>query len=136
MSSIPTETEAKVTIGGEEYIVHKLKAGKFYEVQKIFAEIISSLSSGTAKTSDSGEGESNEGDQAMSVLSKFPEKISKFVAACMDLEEKELLEKAYPQEITEAFEVCIRLNNVIENLKNSVAPMEKLMGVKETTIKK
>lgn len=135
MSSIPTETEAKVTIGGEEYTVYKLKAGKFYEVQTIFAEIISTLSSASLKTSDKGEGGSNEGEQTISVLSKFPEKIAKFVAACMNMEEKDLLEKAFPQEITDAFSICIRLNNVMENLKNSVAPMEKLMGVQETTPK-
>jgi len=133
--SNPTETEAKVLIGGEEYPVYKLKAGKFYEAQQVFAEIISTLSSVDKKTSVSGEGGSNEGEQTIAVLSKFPEKISKFVAVCMALDEKDLLEKAYPEEITTAFEVCIRLNNVIDNLKNSVAPMEKLMGVKGTTPK-
>ena len=129
MSSTPTSM--KVTLDGVEIEVKKLKAGKFYEAQKIFAEIISAVSA-TSGT----EGGSTELDRTISMLSKFPEKIAKFVAFCMDMQEEDLIAKAYPEEITTAFGVCIELNNVIENLKNSVAPMEKLMGATKEVAKK
>ena len=112
--------EAKLSLGGEEYTIKKLKAGKFYEAQKLFAEIIASVGSKSGETTDS--------DQLSQILSEFPEKVLAFVAKCAELDEKEIKEKAYPEEISVAFEKCMELNNVFENLKNSVAPMERLVG--------
>ena len=40
--------------------------------------------------------------------------------------EQELLDSAYNEEINAAFYVCLELNNVKENLKNSLAPIQAL----------
>ena len=112
--------EAKISLGGEEYTIKKLKAGKFYEAQKLFAEIIAAVGSKTDDTNDA--------TQLSNILSNFPERVLAFVAKCAELEEVDIKEKAYPEEISIAFEKCMELNNVFENLKNSVAPMEKLVG--------
>jgi len=114
-------TEAKITLGGEEYPIKKLKAGKFYEVQKLFAEIIASV--GTEEGI-------NDAERLSNILSNFPEKVLAFVAKCAELEDNDIREKAYPEEVSAAFGECMKLNNVFENLKNSVAPMEKLVGAK------
>jgi len=124
------EKTAKITLGGEEITIKKLKAGKFYEAQRIFAKIISSVrTSGEAKTVGQ-KGEAKEIavdlDQVIRVLAEVPEQVAKFVAFCAEMKEEDVLAKAYPEEINKAFGTCLELNNVIENLKNFAAPMEKL----------
>jgi hypothetical protein len=113
------KTTAEVTIGGEKIEVKKLKAGKFYELQKLFAGIIQTIS---AKKGAEG----NE-DQLYSMMYKFPEKTAEIVAFCIGMDKEELFKKAEAEEIPTAFETVLRLNNVSENLKNYVAPMERLM---------
>jgi len=63
----------------------------------------------------------------------WPEKMVKFIAVCCStinleepLTEKKILEEAYPEQITEAFSACLKLNNVAKNLKNFVAPIGEL----------
>ncbi len=124
-TNVPVE---KINLGGKEYEVVRLKAGKFYEAQRIFADIIKSVrtDSGSKAAGQEGEVLAVDLDQVSKVLSEVPQKVARFVAYCIGVEEKVVLDEAYPEEINEAFGVCLRVNNVIENLKNFAAPMEKL----------
>jgi len=72
----------------------------------------------------------------VSMFQSWPDKMVKFIAVCCStIEVKEgdepltnesILENAYPEQIPEAFSVCLKLNNVAENLKNFVAPIGEL----------
>ena len=121
------KTTATISIGGKEKTIKKLRAGKFYEAQKVIAQIFKSateISAGDKKTGIKGVDSAS----LVGVFEKFPQQIVKFVAICSGLEEKEILKDAYPEEINEAFGTCLELNNVMENLKNSVAPIGRLGG--------
>jgi hypothetical protein len=71
-----------------------------------------------------------------SMFESWPEKRIEFLAICCEgVEIKDSIEKihkkfieenAYPEEINEAFEVCMKLNKVGENLKNSAGPIRDL----------
>ena len=138
MSEI-SKTTADITIGGEVITIQKLKAGKFYEAQKVIAEIFRSASSfssakGTStgkdltedKAPDMKDLEERDIISMVGMFEKLPTQVASFVAICADQKTGDLLEKAYPEEITDAFSVCLELNNVLDNLKKSAAPMEKL----------
>ncbi len=129
---------AEIVLGGEKKTIQKLKAGKFYDAQKVIAEIFREASKFSSKKPENPDNktESKEQDQIgiegmdlgelVNLFEKFPVQTAKFVAICAEMTETELLEKAYPEEISTAFDVCLELNNVMENLKNSVAPIGKL----------
>jgi len=135
------EYEAEIVLGGKARIIKKLKAGEFYKAQQAFAEILNSVSiGGGINPADIAQGkiDPNNPEQlkklasktdiskVMKVMSEAPSKMAKFVAVCAQIPEAELLEEAYPEEISAAFDVCYRLNNVAENLKNFGAPMRTL----------
>jgi hypothetical protein len=115
---------AKITLGGEEVTISKLKAGKFYEAQSVFSEIIESAA-GAADTQEVGP------EQLRALMNIMPRKMAEFVAVCAQMDAGELLEKAEPEEIPPAFETCYKLNNVMENLKNFQSPMQAIGGVEE-----
>jgi len=69
----------------------------------------------------------------VSMFKSWPEKMVKFITICCStinikepLTEKIILEEAYPEQITETFSACLKLNNVAQNLKNFVAPIGEL----------
>jgi hypothetical protein len=119
-SKSTTKLEDIIIIGNEEVTIHKLKAGEFYKLQGVFGEILK------AAASSAEDVEKMNPDQLGGLFIKIPEHTAEFVAICAQMPKEELLEKAYPEEIAEAFGKGLALNNVVENLKNSVAPMEKL----------
>jgi hypothetical protein len=130
-STLGSKLTAEIILGGETITINKLKAGKFYEAQQIFAEIIQSTRVKDSEVETVGqEGKAKvvavDLDQVIRILKEVPTQVAKFVAFCAEMTEVEVLAKAYPEEISIAFGVCLELNNVIENLKNFVAPMEKL----------
>jgi len=153
-TDIVDDKTANITIGGEIVPINKLKAGKFYEVQKIFTEIVKTTqlnntqpenkdnTKNTVKETngekvqpkDPKDGEHTPNtntsmptlDHTLRLIEVMPDLFMKFISICADIPEKELQEKAYPEEIGEAFVVCVKLNNVLENIKNFAAPMEKL----------
>jgi hypothetical protein len=120
------ENKTTVLIGGNAVEVSKLRAGKFYEAQKAFASIIEAVSKvqGENKELESLQGSSD----IMAIFSIMPEKMAEFVAICIGMNKDQLLEEAFPEEIPQAFMVCYKLNNVVENLKNFQAPMQVLGG--------
>jgi hypothetical protein len=131
--TIKMKTTAKITIGGKEITINKLKAGKFYEAQKSISEMFkkaAELSTDPKATTEGKVPDMKDVDisNLVGLFEEFPQHVAKFVSICIDMTDKDLLEKAYPEEINEAFGVCLELNNVMENLKNSVAPIGKLGG--------
>jgi len=133
------KTSAEIVINGQKKTIQKLRAGKFYDAQKIIAEMFrqaaqlsaSSKSIESDKTPTSGN-KSPDVDMGalLSLFEKLPTHVAKFVAICAEMSDEDLLKEAYPEEINKAFDICLELNNVMENLKNSVAPIETLGAVK------
>lgn len=137
---------ATIVIGGETKVIKRLKAGKFYEAQKVILELIKLGN----KISTSDETKQSEKlidprtqrdakvkkgkikaenvnvEEMIEIFSHYPDKITKFISICADMPHDELLKKAYPEEINNAFNTCLELNRVIENVKNSVAPIQKM----------
>jgi hypothetical protein len=138
MSEEIKTTSAEIVIGGSTKTIQKLKAGKFYEAQKVIAAIFKETSqlSSSSKSVKNEDGTEVPVDMDMgelaSLFENFPTHVAKFVAICAEISEEELLNDAYPEEINKAFGICLELNNVMENLKNSVAPMGKLGAVVTT----
>lgn len=126
-----TKTSAEIVIGGQKKTIQKLKAGKFYDAQKIIAEMFReaanlSTSSKPIEAGQTPDIKDMDLGAMVGLFEKFPAQVAKFVAVCAEMSDEEILKEAYPEEITEAFGTCLELNNVMENLKNSVAPIGKL----------
>lgn len=119
-SSSNTKLEDTVLVGGESVKITKLKAGEFYKLQKVFGEILRSAVASGDKV------DSMDSDQLAKLFGELPGQVAEFVSICIGMSKEELLEKAYPEEIAEAFGKGLALNNVIDNLKKSVAPMQML----------
>ena len=143
------KTSVEVTLNGEKLIIHKLKAGKYYEAQKIFVGMIDAVRRQTTYEAKPKEGKEKLQEKkgkleeltpenlelassldVTGLYSIFPQEIAKLVAFCIGIEVEKLLEQAYPEEITDIASKVIELNNFNENLKNSVAPLGNLGAVK------
>jgi hypothetical protein len=98
--------------GGETIVVHRLKAGKFYEATILFGEIIQASS----KSEDMEEG-------LLKMFKTMPEKIIGLIAMCSDKDDTYIKENAYPEEIVEAWRLVLKLNNFVKNLGNLAAPI-------------
>ncbi len=135
----PNKHEAEIVIGGKTRVIKKLRAGEFYKAQRAFAGILGSVTKGLdTKKLMKDEIDPNNPEQlkkmvsdtdipaVMNVLAEAPTKMAGFVAICAGIDEKELLNEAYPEEIPEAFNICYDLNNMAENIKNFGAPMRML----------
>ncbi len=126
------KTSAEIVIGGQTKTIQKLKAGKFYDAQKVIAEMFreaAQLSKSPQALAEGGKTPKTEDmdiEALVGLFEKFPTHVARFVAICAEMTEEDLLKDAYPEEINKAFGICLELNNVMENLKNSVAPMGKL----------
>jgi len=129
----------KVMLNGEEIIIHKLKAGKYYEAQNIYIGMIDAVRKQTMPELKPQKGKKitaeniSEDDikitadmNVTDLYKFFPLEIAKLVAFCIDIEVEKLLEDAYPEDITDIANKVIELNNFNENLKNSVAPLGNL----------
>ena len=132
------KTTGEIVIGGQSRPIQKLRAGKFYDAQKIIAEIFKetaklSTSSKSVEAGETPEIKNMDIGVMVGLFESFPNHVAKFIAICADISEEELLKEAYPEELNKAFDVCLELNNVMENLKNSMAPLERL-GAKSNQV--
>lgn len=152
-------TSVEVTLNGEKIVIQKLKAGKYYEAQRIYIGLISSIRGSmvdNAKQKSDAEEESKKLNEAKdkidkgvplekeelsgllktgsldfdTLYAKFPQEIAGLVGFCIGVEKEKLLEEAYPEELSFIAEEVIKLNNFAENIKNSVAPLASLGAVK------
>jgi len=132
------KTSIETMLNGEKLIIHKLKAGKYYEAQKIYVGMIDAIrkqgkfelkpqkSKKDVKDLIPDDVIATSKIDVSGLYSIFPKEIAKLVAFCIDIEVEKLLEDAYPEEITDIAGKVIELNNFAENLKNSVAPLGNL----------
>jgi hypothetical protein len=67
----------------------------------------------------------------------WPEKMAEFVTICCEtatglngeevkLTREKISSEAYPEQLNEAFNICLKLNRVSENLKKFAAPIPEL----------
>ena len=126
---------AEITLGDKKYIIHKLKAGKFYDALKVYMDMIREV---TPKSATPGKETELDLDKVMnSMFGSWPTGMVKFISICCEgvdvkepLTEEKIKKIAYPEEITKTFGICLKLNKVTENLKNFAAPMGELGAVK------
>jgi len=123
---------AEIVLGEKTYTIHKLKAGKFYKALQVYMNMIKEIAPETP-VPGKGEATVNFDKIVVSMFTSWPEKMVKFIAVCCStvdikepLSEEKILKEAYPEQVTEAFRVCSKLNNVASNLKNFVAPIGEL----------
>lgn len=128
VSSVDKKT-AEIQLGETTYKISKLRAGKFYEAQKVFVELLKSATPTAPTKPGAKEPELDVGTVMETMFGALPRLVTKFVTICInkeDVTEKKILEEAYPEEISDAFSVCLKLNDVFENLKKSAAPIGEL----------
>ena len=122
----------EIIFGEKTYTIHKLKAGKFYELLQVYMEMIKDVS---PKNPVKGEEATVDFDTLIvSMFKNWPAKMAEFIVICCSsieglkepLTKERILEEAYPEQITETFSACLKLNNVAQNLKNFVAPIGEL----------
>ena len=126
-SSTKKENTVEVTFGDVTYSIERLKAGKFYQALKVYMDIIKDVAPSTPPQG-SGEATVDFDKLLVSMFQTWPEKMVKFISVCCvptndTLTEEKIKEDSYPEQITEAFRACLKLNRVAENLKNFVAPI-------------
>lgn len=129
--NISGQQTASISFGETKYTLKKLKAGKFYAALKVYMQMIKEIAPGAQAP---GEEATVDFDKlVVSMFESWPEKMVEFIAICCSTVESEtpltkeyILEEAYPEQISEVFETCLKLNNVGANLKNFVAPIGKL----------
>lgn len=130
-SSIVLNT-AEVTFGETKYTIQRLKAGTFYSALKIYMDMIKEV---TPKTpiSDKGEATVDFNMALVGMFQTWPDKIIDFIVVCCSMVEgvnrEKIKNESFPEQVTEAFRTCLKLNRVAENLKNFAAPMSEI-GVK------
>jgi len=136
VTSAKNDDTAEVTFGGKTYTIKRLKAGKFYQALKVYMSMVREVTPKNASDKDEAQVDLNQ--LVSSMFESWPEKMAEFVAICCTSadvagDEKPsnefILENAYPEEITTAFQTCLKLNKVTDSLKNFVAPIEELGAV-------
>jgi len=134
----------------EVITLKKLKAGRYYEAQKVYVAWIDKLqkifegSQTTLKKVMDTSGnvdpeklkEQLEKNTSMNIAETLiladqagGERI-KLLAICLDKEESELIDEYYPEDIDALVDAATELNNFLENVKKSVAP--KVGGAQKT----
>jgi len=133
------KNDIEINLGENKYTIHKLRAGKFYELLQVYMEMIKDIAPKTS-VSDKGEVPVNFDTMIVSMFKVWPTKMVEFIAICCStiegeepLTKEKILKEAYPEQITDTFSACLKLNNVAQNLKNFVAPIGEMGAqVKET----
>ncbi len=122
--------------------IEKLKAGKYYEAQKVYSawlnEIQALLSGAKVDKNDYTDENgivdtkklaaielANGSKQLDIILSKNEDcakKKMELIAICANIPLEKLQEDFFPEDLETIFEKCSQLNNFLENLKKSVTP--------------
>lgn len=126
---LPTakKLEDTITIGGNVRVITRMKAGHYYECQKLFLQMIKSVQKKYSEVEGAGEG-----SQAISywdLMEELPEEMMAFIALCLGVQPEFIKEEAFPEEIPEAYGKLVSLNNFTENIKNFVTPIRESLGV-------
>lgn len=124
------ENTAVIKFGDSDYTITRLKAGKFYSALKVYMDIIKDMAPKTQEDKDKNIVPLDQ--MVTTMFQTWPDKMIEFISICtstvVGLDRKKIAEEAYPEQVTEAFRVCLKLNRVAENLKNFAAPIGELGG--------
>ena len=140
-SKFKVTSEVELPSTGEKVVLKKLKAGKYYEAQKLYVAWISDLqkifesSKEDLKGLIDKEGVVDEKKLEARLKEKDNTKVSDtltsadtagekrlaLLAVCLDMNTEELNESYYPEDIDTLLGEAIKLNNFLENVKKSVA---------------
>lgn len=130
------EKTAVIIIGGKERTVKKMKAGRYFECQKLFLDMISEIhkmnaeiESSRSKTVEQRKKEGIKEVTFWDIMSVAPEKMMVFIAGCLEVPTEFLEAEANPEEIPEAYSKLVVLNDFMGNIKNFVAPIRESLGV-------
>jgi len=140
-SSIPEPTISKkledtITIGGKPRKILKMKAGKYFECQKLFLKMVNNVHKLNIEMVQA-EGKTPEEKKKLGIkeitywdiMTSVPDDMMEFLAACLDVPVDFLKTEASPEEIPEAYSKVVLLNNFMGNIKNFVAPIRESLGV-------
>ncbi len=130
--------ETKVILSdGTELFIKKLKAGKYFEAQKAFTTWVSVLQNSVSEKIDkSADGKVDEESVREALvngtitIADFTSKImeaeehrTKLLSVALDMTEEAVLENIYPEDLNILLGVVVDLNNFMQNIKNSAAPI-------------
>jgi len=136
------EREVTLPISGEKIVLHKLKAGKHYEAQKIYVSWLEDLSKvfdankinlkqsldsdGKVDTEKFKETLNKEGggkniSDTLSIASSAMDKRYNLLAICTQIPREKLEEDYYTEDLDVLLNEALEINNFLENLKKSAA---------------
>lgn len=132
----------------KDFLVKKLKAGKYYAAQKIYADWVSELMAIALKSQrDLGAAVDAEGkvdadkimaqmnaeqEKSLSMLltatASASQKQMELIAVSLGLTVEEIEEQFYPEDMNVLLTAVCKVNGFADNLKKSVAPMVSLVA--------
>jgi len=126
---LPTikKLEDTITLGGSERKITRMKAGQYYECQKLFLQMIKSVQK--KYTEVESKTVETQSVSYWDLMEELPEEMMAFVALCLGVEPKFIKEEAFPEEIPEAYGKIVALNDFTGNIKNFVTPIRESLGV-------
>lgn len=137
-------------LDGTKLEVKKFKAARYYAAQKIYATWLGKVQEvleankidPSLYTDETGKvdavkleaeltkqaGQSFTVDKVAELLDKTDRHRLELATLVLDMQMDEMLEKYYPEDLNAVANAVIEVNNIIENLKNFVAPIASLRG--------
>lgn len=136
--------DVKLGTTGEVVTVRKLKAGPYYEAQKVYVDWISKIQKLFAgnqedlqeavdangkvdekKLAEQLKKSNSKVDVAemLSIADNASANQRKLLSLCLGQDEKIINDNYYPEDLEQLLTEVIKLNNFMENVKKSVAPM-------------
>jgi hypothetical protein len=136
-------TKVNLPSAGKEFIVPKLKAGKYYEAQKVYVSWIQELQKVFSTNNVDLEQIKNEDGtvdpeklqesltkntkiDTSSILDQVgfaSDKRTELLSICLGKTKEEILEEFFPDDLELIVEKVLEVNNFLGNIKKSVAPM-------------
>lgn len=137
-------TDTITLLDGSTLTITKLKAGKYFEAQKAFSTWLDGIQNSVKEVfktditdldKDSVEKKAvSEGDSFTALALKISSNSSsrdEVIAIALGITIEEMNNKFYPEDINLIFSKVIELNNFMENIKNSVAPIAGLGAISQ-----
>ncbi len=130
------KTEDTIIIGGKPRKILKMKAGKYFECQKLFLKMVNDVhrlhTEMTQLEGKTAEEKKKAGLKEVTywdIMTVVPDDMLEFLAACLDVPVDFLKTEASPEEIPMAYAKVVSLNDFMGNIKNFVAPIRESLGV-------
>ena len=132
----PAKKTDTIIIGGKLITIEKMKAGKYFQCQKVFLDMIKEVHSlnsqielSNSKTPEERKKEGIKEVTFWDIMDVAPQKMMDFIASCIEVDAAFIRTEATPEEIPEAYAKIVSLNDFMGNIKNFVAPIRESLGV-------